>query len=72
MGDVTEHEAHEPPINPVAIRPQPRPRGHVRKPATTAGRTPLTVEQKRERSRKRAAERNRQHWQNWKPKRKKA
>lgn len=60
MGDIAEREADAPRINPMAIRPQPRPRGQVRKPTAKATRTPLTAEQKRERHRKRIAER-RQH-----------
>ena len=56
MGDITEREADEPRINPMAIQPQPRPRGQVGKPTAKAARTPLTAEQKRERNRKRVAD----------------
>ena len=64
MGDIAEREADEPRINPMAIRPQPSPRGRVGKPATKAGRTPLTAEQKQEHSRKRATERRQRQKEN--------
>ena len=57
MVDVTESQDYEQNINPIAIRSQPSPRGHVKKSTTKATRTPLTAEQQRERNRKQAAER---------------
>ena len=64
LGNVAKREASVPQIKPVAIQSRPRARGSVRKPATKAARTPLTVEEKRERGRKRANERRQRQKEN--------